>query len=204
MKKYVLISITLLGCSYQLLASKKMVGRDTTKNNQAITIPFAPGAIPTEEKVTLSPAFSPDGNSVYFGQISGDKPMAIKVSTYKNSHWSAPQTAAFSGTYTDLEPAFAPNGKYIVFASSRPVTAGGALIDGHYNNAVYTGKGGNLWKVELNKKVWGTPQLLPELINVNTSVFSPAVAGDNSLYFMRADNGGIFHIYRAQMTNGKY
>jgi hypothetical protein len=92
----------------------------------------------------------------------------------------------------------------LIFASSRPTTAGGAKIDGHYNGKSYPGKGGNLWKVTLTKKGWSEPEVLQQVINSDSSVFSPAVTGDGSLYFMRADNGGMFHIYRSQTKGGKY
>jgi Tol biopolymer transport system component len=64
--------------------------------------------------------------------------------------------------------------------------------------------GGNLWKVEREKNGWRKPELLPATINSNTSVFSSALAADGSLYFMRAENGGVFHIYRAQMKHGEF
>lgn len=110
----------------------------------------------------------------------------------------------FSGQYRDLEPAFAPNGKYLIFASSRPTTPNGAPLDGHYNGQVFPGSGGNLWRIAWTKKGWGKPELLPATINSNDAVFSPAVTADGSLYFMRAENDGKFHIYRAQMKNGKF
>jgi Tol biopolymer transport system component len=172
-------------------------------NGADVTI-FAPGPLPTSAASSASPAFTPDGNTVYLGQSTGASNNTIVFSQRIDGQWSAPKPAAFCGQYRDLEPAFAPNGKYLIFASSRPTTPGGVAIDGHYNGQVYAGMGGNLWKVELTKKGWKSPERLPASINSNTSVFSPAVAADGSLYFMRAENGGKFHIYRAQMRHGKF
>jgi Tol biopolymer transport system component len=164
---------------------------------------FAPGPIPTSASNSAAPAFTPDGNTVYFFQSSASN-SSIVFSRRNGDQWSAPETAAFSGQYRDLEPAFAPNGKYLIFASSRPTTPGGASLDGHYNGQVFPGMGGNLWEVARTKNGWQKPEVLPVAINSNSSVFSPAVTADGSLYFMRAENGGKFHIYRAQMKHGKF
>jgi Tol biopolymer transport system component len=152
----------------------------------------------------MAPAFAPDGKSVYFGQIEGSGPITIVASYLKNGAWTSPVAVPFSGGYPNLEPAFDPHGKYLIFASSRPATSGDSLINGNWNGKAYPGKGGNLWKVNYSKKGWSEPVRLPEVINKNSSVFSPAVTGDGSLYFMRADSGGSFHIYRSQFANGQY
>lgn len=175
----------------------------SASNHPDVTI-FAPGVIPTSVPSSASPAFTPDGNTVYLGQSSGAANEAIVFSQRSGNQWSVPKVAAFSGQYRDLEPAFAPNGKYLIFASSRPTTPDGKPLDGHYNGKVFPESGGNLWKVERTKHGWRKPELLPSTINSNTSVFSPAVAADGSLYFMRAENGGMFHVYRAQMKHGRF
>jgi Tol biopolymer transport system component len=206
MKRYTFITLlTILSClSENIQAHNKFPKPDTTDRTKPAVTLFIPGAVASSGANNLDAAFTPDGNSVYFAQSSKDKPLAIMFSQITRGKWSVPQTVPFSGTDIDLEPAFDPHGRYLIFASSRPTNPGGAKIDGHYNGEVYPGKGGNLWKVELTKKGWGKPEVLPATINSDSSVFSPAVAGDGSLYFMRADNGGIFHIYRSQMKNGQY
>ena len=165
---------------------------------------FVPGIIPTSMASSAAPAFTPDGNTVYFFQSSGGPNSSIVFSQQNGGQWSAPKTPVFSGQYRDLEPAFAPNGKYLIFASNRPTTSGGSVLDGHYNGQVFPGGGGNLWRVERTKTGWRKPEMLPATINSNPSVFSPAVTADGSLYFMRADNGGVFHIYRAQRNRRKF
>lgn len=46
---------------------------------------------------------------------------------------------------------------------------------------------------------------LPDVINSDSSVFSPAITADGSLFFMRpvADTGK-FHLYRSAYRNGRY
>jgi hypothetical protein len=199
--KKTIAAITLLVSVIHITANASQ-SIDTGKTKTDATL-FAPGEIPGGAKGYAAPAFAPDGKSVYFGQ-SGDKPINIVVSYKKYGKWTAPVPAPFSGDFPNLEPAFAPNGKYLVFASSRPVTEGGKNIDGSWSKQTYPGKGGNLWKVELTKKGWGEPKRLPDVINQNTSIFSPAVTADGSVYFMKPDTSGRFHTYRSQYRNSKY
>ncbi|MCR8561649.1 hypothetical protein KXD93_28600 [Mucilaginibacter sp. BJC16-A38] len=175
---------------------------DTSKI-QTDAILFAPGPIPGVVRRAAAPAFSPDGKAVYFGQAA-DKGITIMVSYRKGRKWSEPVLASFSGDFQNLEPAFSPDGKFLIFASSRPKTPGGAKLDGFWSKKSYPGSGGNLWKVAHTKKGWGTPELLPEIINQNSSIFSPAVTADGSIYFMLPDTSGRFHIRRSQFRNGKY
>lgn len=173
-------------------------------SGQSDTTIFVPGIVPSSAPSSAAPAFTPDGNTVYFAQSSGGTNSSIVFSQRNGDQWAAPKTAVFSGQYRDLEPVFAPNGKYLIFASSRPTSPNGAALDGHYNGQVFPGSGGNLWRVRLTKKRWQKPEPLPAAINSNSSVFSPAITADGSLYFMRAENGGDFHIYRAQMKHGEF
>ncbi|HEY2782624.1 MAG TPA: hypothetical protein VGI90_17715 [Steroidobacteraceae bacterium] len=152
----------------------------------------------------VAPAFSPDGKTVFFGRSVG-KGISIFVSERSGDTWGPAKPAPFSGTYRDLEPTFAPNGKYLIFASNRPLAAGGRLADGNYNGQLSPENGGRLWKVERKGQGWGDPQPLPASINANESVFSPSITGDGSLYFMRPlRDGDKFHLFRAQMKNGAY
>lgn len=165
---------------------------------------FVPGVVPTPVISNAAPAFTPDGSTVYFGQSAGGSDEFIVVSHLRQGQWTSPRTASFSGHFRDLEPAFAPDGNYLVFASNRPATPGGQVLTGHYNGRVLPEAGGHLWKVVREGQHWGKPQPLPAVINSNSSIFSPALTADGTLYFMRADNGGGFHVYRAAMKNGQY
>jgi hypothetical protein len=152
----------------------------------------------------VAPAFSPDGKTVFFGR-SVDKGIFIFESERSGDTWGPAKPAAFSGTYRDLEPTFAPNGRYLIFASNRPLRAGGRLADGNYNGQLSPEHGGRLWKVERRGQGWGEPQPLPASVNANESVFSPSITGDGSLYFMRpVRDGDKFHLFRAQMKDGAY
>ena len=165
---------------------------------------FGPGIIsgPVND---AAPAFSPDGKTVYFHRSGPSVRGTILVSHQRNGQWSAPDIASFSGRWSDIEPAMAPDGSYLIFASNRPVTPGGQPLNGTWNSQHYPGGGGNLWRVDRKAEGWGEPYRLPDRINSDSSIFSPAIASDGSLYFMKpvADTGK-FHIYRAQYRNGQF
>jgi dipeptidyl aminopeptidase/acylaminoacyl peptidase len=164
---------------------------------------FAPGVIsgPADD---LSPAFTPDGKTVYFTRDNPSGSM-IMVSTFAQDRWSAPEIAPFSGKWSDFEPTMAPDGSFLVFASNRPAVAGGKAIDGHFHGKTFPEHGGNLWRVDRDGQGWGEARRLPETINGSTETFSPSISSDGSIYFMQPDNRtGRFHLYRSQFSSGSY
>jgi hypothetical protein len=164
---------------------------------------FGPGIIsgPVND---AAPAFMPDGKTVYFHRSSSTLGV-ILVSHWKNGRWSEPEIAPFSGRWSDIEPAIAPDGSYMIFASNRPATPDGKALNGCWNGQHYSQGGGNLWRVDRKGDGWGEPHRLPDLINSDSSIFSPALTADGSLYFMKpvADTGK-FHIFRANNRNGQF
>jgi len=171
---------------------------------QAQNLPVTPADLPAPRPDAAAPAFAPNGKTVYFGERSEETGSSIMVSRRQDGGWSRPEPASFSGRDRDLEPAFAPNGRYLVFASNRAAEPMQARLDGHYNGQILPQKGGNLWRVDLIRGVSGKPYRLPDVINTLDSVFSPALTADGSLYFMRADDGKNFHIFRSQSIRGKF
>jgi Tol biopolymer transport system component len=165
---------------------------------------FAPGVVsgPVND---AAPSFSPDGETVYFHRSGPSMTGSILVSHRQSGVWSAPVFAAFSGRWQDIEPAMAPDGSYLIFSSNRPVGAGGKVLNGTWNSQHFAGGGGNLWRVDRVGRGWGEPKRLPDVINSDSSVFSPAVTADGSLYFMKpVRDTGHFHLYRSQYRAGQY
>ena len=164
----------------------------------AVAVPeiFSP-AIVSGPAHDSAPAFSPDGREVYFTRSSSSLSI-IMVSHRLAQGWSEPVIAPFSGEWLEMEPAFSPDGHFLVFASNRPDADGGAPIDGFFNGVARPGKGARLWRVDRLPAGWGRPYLLPPEINDGHAVYAPSVARDGSLYFMKPGTDGRFQLFRAQ------
>ena len=151
-----------------------------------------------------SPAFAPDGDTVVFTRGSGTA-RRLYVARRHDGKWWAPGPAPFSDRWMDFEPTMAPDGSYLVFVSNRPANGTGKALDGNWGGKAYPGRGGNLWRVNRAGDRWGAPQRLPEVVNAGTSTFSPAVAADGSLSFVRVDPAnGAFRLYRSRLVQGRY
>lgn len=164
---------------------------------------FAPGVISGPAR-DLSPAFTADGKTVFFTRSSSSQ-STIVVSHLSSGIWSPPRIASFSGVWRDLEATMAPDGSYLVFVSNRPESGQGKPLDGFYNGAAQPAAGGNLWRVDRTASGWGEPHRLPDVINGNTSIYSPSIAGDGSIYFMQPTGAKArFHLFRAQLSHGTF
>ncbi|MHB1058488.1 MAG: TolB family protein [Rhodanobacter sp.] len=170
----------------------------------AATAAPPPAAGPWAMKHDTSPAFTPNGDTVVFTRGSGASRRLYVAHRHGNA-WSTPAPAPFSDRWMDIEPAMAPDGSFLVFASNRPAHDGGAALDGQWGGQAWPGRGGNLWRVDRAGDGWGAPARLPAAVNATGSTFSPAVAGDGSVYFMRADPAsGAFRLYRSRFVQGSY
>jgi Tol biopolymer transport system component len=164
---------------------------------------FGPGVIsgPANE---ASPVFTPDGDTVYFTR-SNSSDNVILVAQRAGKGWSQPKIAPFSGQWRDLEAAMAPDGSYMIFASSRPVPETGKQPDGFWGGTVHVGRGGNLWRVDRTKEGWSEPKHLSAVVNRNGSTFGPSVAANGDLYFTDMDDGSKHsHLYYAAYKDGGY
>jgi len=138
-------------------------------------------------------SFTPDGNTAVY-DISSGKNVFIVVAHRVNGQWSKPEIAPFSGQWKDHDPALSPDGRFLVFASNRPATPGGASV----------GNWGILWRVDRKGDGWDEPVRLPDSVNAVNRTYAPSIAADGSLYFIRPDAAGILHIYRSQYRSGSY
>ncbi|ODT92350.1 MAG: hypothetical protein ABS82_13845 [Rhodanobacter sp. SCN 67-45] len=151
-----------------------------------------------------SPAFTPDGDTVVFARGNGATRRLFAAHRHDGA-WSPAQRVAFSDHWMDLEPAMAPDGRYLVFISNRPANGTGKALDGDWGGQAWPGRGGNLWRVDRVGDGWGTPVRLPDSVNRSSTTFSPAVAGDGSVYFMRANPAdGSFRLYVSRREHGHY
>jgi Tol biopolymer transport system component len=163
-----------------------------------------PAELPWGSGNDASPAFTPDGQTVVFARGQGPT-RRIYLSHRQAGIWSTPERAPFSDQWMDLEPAMAPDGSYLVFISNRPAKAGGKALDGYFGGKPQPGRGGNLWRVNREGNRWGTPVRLPDIVNASPATYSPAVAADGSLYFMRPDpQSHRLRIYFSQFSDGRF
>jgi hypothetical protein len=164
---------------------------------------FAPGVV-SGSADDEGPTFTPDGKTVYFFRANGSDYFIMESHRLKDG-WSTPTIAPFSGQWRDLEPALAPDGSYLIFASSRPVPGSTTPPDGSWGGQPHVGKGANLWRVDMKGNGWSEPVRLPDVVNRSFNVFSPTIAANGDLYFMEAYGEGMhFRLFMSAMKDGQY
>ena len=156
---------------------------------------FAPGTI-SDAREQWRITFSRDGSAAYFASSDQFFPFSRKatifVSHFNGREWSTPDTATFSGKYSDMDPAFSPDGRRLYFSSIRPVNG---VVRGDLD----------IWMVEQSVRGWSDPVHLGSEVNSVGDELYPSVAGDGSLYFAsgpRAPAPGLhYDIYRASPSS---
>lgn len=160
---------------------------------------FAPGVI-SSEAPDIAPAFL-DGNRSLFFSRRLDGRWSVLRSNHRGKSWSTPVIASFSGSWNDLEAAAAPSGRYLIFASDRPGPGGKTRLTAHYYGQDQVG--GALWRVALKGTAAGAPRRLADSINAGGSVWTPSIAANDDLAFMRTDvRTGRFRLFLAR-SNGR-
>jgi cyclophilin family peptidyl-prolyl cis-trans isomerase len=137
---------------------------------------FMPGLISTDLG-ERDATFHPDGNEFYFTLWSG-RFGTIMRSSRSPSGWAKPETASFSGRFSDLEPFVTPDGQRLFFASNRPLETDGDPAD--YN----------LWYVLRESSGWGAPMPV-EGVNTTANEFYPSLDRDGRLFWTAAYDGGF-------------
>jgi Tol biopolymer transport system component len=151
---------------------------------------FLPGIV-TSNNLDFNSAYSPDGQSFYFGRSENGK-WVMYVTTFHGKHWSPPIHPAFSNTkYSEADPAFAPDGS-LYFISTRPRDVNDTTSD--YD----------IWKVCETNEGWSEPENFA-IINSDSNEFYISFAPNGNLYFSSARMGGYGKedIYVSILKNGK-
>lgn len=142
-------------------------------------------------------ALSPDETEMFYTLQSplGYFQTIVYMKKDAKGVWSKPEIAVFAGMYSDLEPAFSPDGKRLYFSSNRPVNG----------NAI---KDFDIWYVEKQDQVWSTtPVNVGAPVNTAGNEFYPSITKSGNLYFTGVYNNkgvGREDIYMAQWQNGKF
>src|SRR4026208_1396541 len=140
-------------------------------------------------------AISPDGRELFYTILLPKGGFCTIIHMFMNADgtWSNPETASFSGNYSDLEPAFSSDGKRIYFASNRPLSGNKS-------------KDFDIWYVEKINNKWTNPKNIGVPVNTSVDEFYPAIAENGNLYFTAAykNSSGKEDIYLSKYLNGSY
>ncbi len=161
---------------------------------------FARGIVSTDHLEHSAPAFSPDGNEVFWSLWrwpDKGEPQVIMTMRRESGTWSVPTVAPFSGKFVDGGPVFSPDGKRLYFGSAdaAPPPSGGSRV----YDIVYVEKTGNGWS---ERRSLGLLTVFPEL----KSVSGPSFTRNGTLYFTGYTPGPLndYGIYRTELANGEY
>jgi hypothetical protein len=133
----------------------------------------APGVLSSGE--VFRGSFTPDGQTLYFFKktVANTEEYRIFSSRLVSDRWTEPVRVDLGGDFSNTYPAIAPDGRRMVFASSRPAPG----IPGPPN--FY------LWDVERTGEGWGTPRFL-HVLNLPGHYHSwPEFTPDGTLRFRR-------------------
>lgn len=137
-----------------------------------------------------TPAFSPDGNTIYFTRARRDavSPTSTEIftATRAGGKWGAAQKLEITKDTLSLfaHPAVSPDGKYLYFVSDMP---GG-----------YGGK--DLWRAPLSNTGVGAVENLGDQINTAADEVFPSFRNNGMLYFSSDGHPGMggLDIFRAR------
>jgi hypothetical protein len=141
---------------------------------------------------------SPDSKTALWVQSNGRRDTLLIMESHKlQGKWTAPKPTSFSTTnaqWKDIDPMFSPDGKLVLFQSTRPVP-------GKPNR-----EGFDIWAVRREKKGWGQPYHLGNKINSDASESYASITRSGTIYFMKEneDKVGKSDIYRSERMNGEY
>lgn len=158
-----------------------------------IPVIFAPGTISAGGN-DGAPTFSPDGRTLYFGR-SNSRWSAILEARFVHGRWTTPVLVPFAADF-DQQPALAPDGTYMIYASPRTVGGDGGAIR----------RVAHLFRVERAANNWGEPTELPPAVNFSSRVFKPSIANNGDIYFMAGNDSGPpkWRLYRARREGSGY
>jgi Tol biopolymer transport system component len=153
--------------------------------------------IVSREFQELNAVFSPDGKEFYF-TIADPGRNFYTIVFYKRNEageWEGPEVAPFSGSYSDADPFFSPDGKKLYFISQRPL-----------DNTVDEPKDFDIWMVEKTDEGWGSARNLGAPINTDKNEYYVSVTKDGSIFYSGEYKGGKGYsdIYEAKLVEGKY
>lgn len=154
---------------------------------------FAPGILSTDLHEDGAPAFTPDGNEIYF-RAGGLDHFSIFFVKKEGRAWSGPWGAPFSREGNHGRIAISPDGSRMFFSSNRQAAQGEE-----------TRTDFDIWYVDRVDEGWGTPVRLGPEVNTTLDELDMSVASDLTLYFNREGPGpGVDDILYSRYEGGRY
>ena len=140
-------------------------------------------------------ALSPDGQEIFYTLQSPQGVFSTIMYMRRTSSgaWSSPEVASFSGQFSDMEPAFASDGRTLFFVSNRPIR-GDSLKDF------------DIWTIQKKDGSWESPKNLGSPVNTSENEFYPSLASNGNMYFTAnySKGKGKEDIYMAKWESDHY
>lgn len=150
---------------------------------------FAPGIVSNNFYQRDMAISSDESIMVYSHVIAVGASSVLVYRTISNGQWSLPQRLPFSDGPYDIEPFFSPDGEKLYFASNK----------GTANQNF------DIWSVDVNGGVWGTPAKLNDNINTDANEFYPSIDNEGTLYYTAAYSDAAGEdIWMSKFENGDY
>lgn len=140
-------------------------------------------------------AIAPDGSEMFY-TIAGPRnsfSVILQRKRKADNTWAPPEVAAFSGKFSDLEPALSADGKKLFFSSNRPVTGDNV-------------KDYDVWVTEKVNGKWSEPKNVGPQVNTSANEFYPSPARNGNLYFTAEYEKGVGKedIFVSRWINGAF
>ena len=141
----------------------------------------------------------PDGRLIVFGRHDGNwQNHQLYMTRLVDGEWSEPVQLRFTQDVDGTAPHFAPDGRSMLFVSTRSAT-GQARPENQ--------RDGNVWRVSWDGTNWGEPRLLPTPINSPGYEIDAVEVNNGVIYFSSmppGENAPHPDLYRAVPTGDTY